>query len=385
MISFIGGTITMQISDQIFIDRQSKLSTSIVETGLDAIVLNPSASLVYLTGLNIHSYERPIIVIFTPQYQPVFVLPELESNRTKKLAFPAYTVSYSDDPASWQNVFQKSTSIAGIQQARKIGIDLNSFRVLELRYLEKAINQAEFVDARDILSVLRISKGESEIMAMRNAVNIAQMALQSTLPQVQIGMTERELASELTLQLYRNGCDPSLPFSPIVASGPNSANPHATPSERALSPGDMLVIDWGASYQGYLSDLTRTFAVREISPEQQKISQTVITANLAAQTTVMPTVSAGQVDQAARSVIEKAGYGKYFIHRTGHGLGIEAHEEPYIRAGNPLQLKPGMAFTIEPGIYLPGEYGVRVEDNLVVTATGSETLSNLTREILVVG
>jgi Xaa-Pro dipeptidase len=366
-------------------DRQSRLSSAILAAGLDAIVLNPSASLVYLTGLNIHSYERPIIVIFTPQKPPVFVLPELESNRTKNLDYPAHTVVYSDDPSSWQNAFLKSACIAGIRHAKKIGLDINNFRVLELRYLEKAVSQAEFVDARDKIGLLRVIKDESEIIAMRKAVNIAQVALQNTLPLVQIGMTERDLAAELTLQLYRNGCDPSLPFSPIVASGPNSANPHATPSDRILSPGDLLVIDWGASFQGYLSDLTRTFTVGKVSAEQLKISEIVIAANLAAQSSVRPAESADEIDRAARSVIEKEGYGKYFIHRTGHGLGIEAHEEPYIRAGNPMKLEPGMTFTIEPGIYLPEEGGVRVEDNLVVTLTGSETLSDLPRKVTVVG
>jgi Xaa-Pro dipeptidase len=170
-----------------------------------------------------------------------------------------------------------------------------------------------------------------------------------------------------------------------VASGPNSANPHATPSDRILSPGDLLVIDWGASFQGYLSDLTRTFAVGKVSAEQLKISEIVIAANLAAQSSVRPAESADEIDRAARSVIEKAGYGKYFIHRTGHGLGIEAHEEPYIRAGNPMKLEPGMTFTIEPGIYLPEEGGIRVEDNLAVTLTGSEMLSDLPREVTVVG
>lgn len=220
---------------------------------------------------------------------------------------------------------------------------------------------------------------------MRKAVSIAQSALQNTLPLVQIGMTERDLATELSFQLYRNGCDPNLPFSPIVASGPNSANPHAAPSDRSLCAGDLLVIDWGASYQGYLSDLTRTFAVGKISAEQLKISEIVIAANLTAQSSVKPAASAADIDHAARSVIEDAGYGQFFIHRTGHGLGIEAHEEPYIRAGNPLQLVAGMTFTIEPGIYLPEKGGVRVEDNLVVTSTGSETLSDLPRQVTVVG
>jgi len=198
------------------------------------------------------------------------------------------------------------------------------------------------------------------------------------------GVSEQEVASELTLQLLRNGSQPELPFFPIVSSGPNSANPHATPSERTLTPGDMLVIDWGANYSGYVSDITRTFAIGYITQEFEKIHQVVLNANTAGREAVQSGLKAEQIDEAARDQIAQAGYGQFFIHRTGHGIGIEGHEPPYIRQGNQRILSPGMTFTIEPGIYLPEENGVRIEDDVLVTEDGGQSLTTIKRELTVI-
>jgi Xaa-Pro dipeptidase len=176
-----------------------------------------------------------------------------------------------------------------------------------------------------------------------------------------------------------------MPFSPIVSGGPNSANPHASPTERKLQAGDLLVIDWGAAHDGYISDLTRTFAVGEVDDEYQKIHKIVQESNAAGRAAAKPGAHCAEVDIAARDVIEKSGYGKYFTHRTGHGIGMEGHEEPYMRGDNMQILEPGMAFTVEPGIYLPGRNGVRIEDNVVITESGADVLSDMPREIRVVG
>ncbi len=239
--------------------------------------------------------------------------------------------------------------------------------------------------AEDSLAELRMRKDNEELSLMRKAVDIAQRALEKTLPTIQVGMSERQVASELTLQLLRAGSDSQMPFAPIVSGGPNSANPHATPSERPLAVGDLLVIDWGAYYEGYCSDLTRTFAIGEVDPEFKHIAEVVRLANDAGRQAAGPDVPAGQVDSAARAVIDGAGYGVFFTHRTGHGLGMQGHEAPYIRSGNSLRLKPGMTFTVEPGIYLPERNGVRIEDNVVITENGSETLSTLSRELVTLG
>ena len=220
---------------------------------------------------------------------------------------------------------------------------------------------------------------------MRGAVKIAQDALEATLPQIKIGMTEKELSSELVVQLLKHGSEPEMPFAPIVSGGPNAANPHASPTERKLQAGDLLVVDWGATYDSYISDLTRTFAVGEVDEEYQKIHRIVQESNAAGRAAAQPGVPCANVDKAARDVIQKAGYGVYFTHRTGHGIGMEGHEEPYMRGDNMQLLEPGMAFTVEPGIYLPDRNGVRIEDNVVITETGADVLSGMPREIRVVG
>jgi Xaa-Pro dipeptidase len=267
----------------------------------------------------------------------------------------------------------------------KIGVEPLSMRFYELELLQTAIPRATFAPSDGAISGLRIRKSETEIAAMQRAAEIAEAALQATLPLIKVGMTELELASELMAQLLRAGSDPETPFSPIVASGPNSAQGHATPGDRPLSPGDSLVLDWGATHKGYMSDITRTFFVVETPGELGRIHTIVQKANAAGREAVHPGASCGSVDLAARSEIEAAGYGEYFIHRTGHGLGLESHEPPYIRAGEETVLEQGMTFTVEPGVYLPGRGGVRVEDDLVVTEDGGLSLTTLPREAQVVG
>jgi Xaa-Pro dipeptidase len=189
----------------------------------------------------------------------------------------------------------------------------------------------------------------------------------------------------LNQELFAAGCDPELPFQPIVAAGANSANPHATVSDRKIAKGDLLLFDWGASVDGYFSDLTRTFAVGEISEELKRIYEVVKLANQAGRDAGKPGAPCSAVDEAARDAIDDNGFGEFFTHRTGHGLGMEPHEEPYMRAGNSRKLEVGMTYTVEPGIYVDGKGGVRIEDNVVVTEEGARSLSTFSRDLRVIG
>ncbi len=327
--------------------------------------------------------ERPVIAIYPRQGTPTFVLPELETGKLSDLPYPSQVYAYGEDPQTWPQVVTQAFKAAALTEKSRIGIEPDHLRALELRLLEQAAPKATYEAAEGLVAQLRMQKDQEEILAMRKAVQIAQSALLDTLPLIKPGMSEKDLASELTVQLLRHGSQPVLPFSPIVACGPNSANPHAIPGERRLQRGDILILDWGAGYNAYFSDLTRTFAIHEVHPDFAQIARLVAEANAAARAAARPGIPAEAVDMAAREVITKAGYGSYFIHRTGHGLGMEAHEEPYIRAGNSLLLAPGMTFTIEPGIYLPGRGGVRIEDNILITADGSECLSDLQRDLII--
>lgn len=360
--------------------RQSRLVSSMSAAKLKLLALNPSPSLTYLTGLHFHLSERPVIALFSPHTPPILVMPELESLKAKSLPFPVQIFLYGEDPNSWLSVFRQAV-LATKNDSLDIGVEPTHLRFLEMSLLQGAAPDARFLPADQVVADLRMRKDDYEIDCMRQAVVIAQKALEATIPSIKAGVTEKYVASELTINLFRAGSDPEFPFTPIVSGGPNSANPHASPSERVLTSGDLLVIDWGAMFQGYASDLTRTFAIGEIEPEYKQIAEIVFQANTAARKAARPGLTAGEVDQAAREVIEQAGYGKFFIHRTGHGLGMEAHEPPYMRSGNDLLLDLGMTFTIEPGIYLPDRGGVRIEDDMVIVADQAESLSTFPREL----
>jgi Xaa-Pro dipeptidase len=353
-------------------------------SGLDAVILNPGPTLTYLTGLHFHLMERPVVLLFAKDQDPAIVLPELELQKVMSLPYELQVFSYPENPSEWDGAFRKAVQALGLD-GKRIGVEPRQLRLLEFRYVKNGAPEANYPDATDVLSGLRLKKDKAEVDAMRRAVKIAQDALEATIPLIRVGMTEKELSSELVVQLLKHGSEPEMPFAPIVSAGPNSANPHASPTERKLQKGDLLVVDWGATYAGYISDLTRTFAVGEVDAEYEKIHQIVQEANAAGRAAAKPGVPCADVDQAARAVIEKAGYGQYFTHRTGHGIGMEGHEEPYMRGDNMQLLEPGMAFTVEPGIYLPNRNGVRIEDNVVIAETGADVLSNMPRELRVVG
>jgi Xaa-Pro dipeptidase len=364
--------------------RLDKLTASLRTSELDAVILNPGPTLKYLSGLNFHLMERPVVLFIAPDQDPVLVLPELELPKVDLFPYKIQAFAYGENPSEWDAAFRKAAQALGLE-AKRIGVEPRQLRLMEFRHVKAGAPEADFPDATDVLSALRLKKDKAEVDAMRKAVQIAQDALEAVIPQIKIGMTEHELSSELVMQLLKHGSEPELPFAPIVSAGPNSANPHASPTERKLQAGDLLVVDWGAAYDGYISDLTRTFAVGEVDEEYKKIHAIVQESNAAGRAAGKPGAPCADVDKAARDVIEKAGYGKYFTHRTGHGIGMEGHEAPYMRGDNMQLLEPGMAYTVEPGIYLTGRNGVRIEDDMVVTETGVESLSDMPREIRVVG
>ncbi len=365
-------------------DRLSRLYNLMNSDGLNALILNPGPALTYLTGLQFHLMERPTLLILTPPSAPVIVLPELESGKLSQSLFNLRAITYGDNPAKWGDAIRAACQESNLD-GRTVGVEPLRLRFMELQYLQNAAPHAHFVSGETALNSLRIQKDQNEVETMRKAVRIAEQGFLEMLKRAKAGMTEGELAAELSLGLLRAGSEPEMPFSPIIASGPNSANPHAVPTDRKLTPGDLVVVDWGAAYEGYFSDLTRTLAVGDVNPELIHIASVVAEANGAGRAAAKPGVMAGVVDQAARAVITAAGYGEYFTHRTGHGLGMETHEQPYIFGENTLLLEEGMTFTVEPGIYLPGRGGVRIEDNMVVTSTGAETLSSLPRELYPIG
>ncbi len=362
--------------------RFEKLLGLMKKAGFDAVALNPGYSMRYLTDLDFHLMERPTVLIIKQDGSQAFILPELESSRAEKVFSKENLFTYGDNPSSWLNEFKAAAAFLGLNKS-SIGIEATRLRYLELDFLRKAIPESEILSAETIFSNLRVNKDETEIENMRQAAIIAQKALLETISQPVIGKSEKELASQLLINLLKNGSD-ELPFSPIVAAGPNSADPHATPSDYIIQSGDLLLFDWGANFNGYASDISRTFAVEKADPLFVKVTNIVHQANQTGVKTGKPGITAGSIDKATREVIENNGFGEFFIHRTGHGLGMEAHETPYIFAENQTILEPGMVFTVEPGIYLRGKGGVRIEDNVVITNDGARSLTDLPRELKII-
>ena len=364
--------------------RLSALAASLPAAHLDALALNMSPSLTYLTGLHFHVSERPVVLIVPTQGEPAIVLPELEQLKLADLPFAVRAFPYAEDPSTWDGVFGQALRALGLD-GKHIGIEPLAMRLMEFRHLQAGAPGADFPDASDLVGRLRVCKDADEIAAMKKAVGVAQQALEAILPGIRVGQSEQEIANGLVVALLQAGSQPELPFSPIVSGGPNGANPHAVPSERPLKNGDLLVIDWGAAVDGYIADLTRTFAIGNVNDECRRIHKVVQDANAAGRAAGKPGAPCAAVDRAARQVIEQAGYGQYFTHRTGHGIGLEPHEDPYMRGDNQLLLASGMTYTVEPGIYLPGRNGVRIEDNLVITADGVECLSDMPRQMRTLG
>lgn len=362
-------------------ERMKKLVSLMKKHSLEGVALNPGPSLRYLTGLEFHLMERPTVLLTSASGESAIILPVLEKAKLPEETPLFYAFTYGDDPATWQAAFDLAGEKLNLKHGN-IGVEAGRMRFLELAFLKEALPGNEFVDGSKVIDGLRIKKDPEEIAKMRHAAQIAQDAILATLKRLKEGMTEKQIANELVIQLLRAGSDDQLPFSPIVSIGENTANPHAVPTDRPLQKGNLLLVDWGASYEGYFSDITRTFTFGDVLPDLRKIGEIVLEANRAGRNAGKPGLDAGAVDRAARSVISGAGYGEFFIHRTGHGLGMEAHEPPYIYEENDFVLEPGMTFTVEPGIYLPGKGGVRIEDDVLVTKSGLESLTDLPRELM---
>lgn len=363
--------------------RINRLQDAMDSAGLDALAVVPGPNMSYLTGLSFHLSERPVLLIVPVEGPPGLILPVLERGKGEASGYQLFPY---DDVSGPADAFRRALAELRLDQA-SLGVEGRRIRFLELDLMARSGHAPRVVAADKVFAELRMRKDDAELAAMRRAAVIAEDALRSTLPLVRAGLTEREVAAELTLQTLRAGSDAELPFLPIVASGPNGANPHGFPTDRVLAAGDLVTLDWGASHKGYFADITRTYALAgaAVDAKLREVYEVVQAANAAGRAAVRPGATGQDIDRAARSVIDRAGYGEYFVHRTGHGLGLEGHEEPDAREGVTLVLEPGMTFTVEPGVYLPGLGGVRIEDDVVVTVDGGESFTTLGRELVVIG
>jgi Xaa-Pro aminopeptidase len=345
-----------------------------------------------MTGLVFHQSERlTLALIPADKRAPCVVLPAMElaaAQAATRLepggeSFLRF-YPWSDSEGPHEALRQALLYVFGERQSARhsIAVEYTAMRVMELHALETMLTDLHTVDTAPLLASMRMIKGPGELAIMTEAVRIIETALQRTLTHIKPGMTELQLAAIFKNEILTSGAEGES-FACIVAGGPNSANPHHHNGNRPFQAGDLILLDGGALYQGYASDITRTVALGPPDNKARAIYDLVLAANAAGRAAVRPGVSGEQIDQAARQVIATGGYGDYFLHRTGHGLGMECHELPNIAPGSTEPLPVGATFTIEPGIYVAGVGGVRIEDDVVVTEDGGKSLTSFSRDLLV--
>ncbi|MFK7805811.1 MAG: M24 family metallopeptidase [Anaerolineae bacterium] len=364
-------------------ERLTKIQKELKQKGLHGMALVPGPNMLYLSGMHAHLSERPIVLLIPAMGDPAVVIPTLEAPKARSAGIPDNLLFHWGDDEGYMGAFQQACQALGLA-GQTIAVEKLYMRMLEWDMLEKFAPGLQREYADPILNGLRLIKGEDELVHIEKAIAIAEKAMHDLLPQIKIGMTEKQIAGMLN-QLMIEGGSEGNPFGPIVSSGPNAASPHAVPTNRPIQAGELMIIDWGAIVHDYPSDITRTFAVGEISEELKLMYDTVKDANQAGIAVVHPDNNCSMVDEEPRRVIDDAELGNYFIHRTGHGLGLEVHEEPSMITGNTAPLIPGMTFTIEPGVYIPNMGGVRIEDDILVTTDGSRVLTSFPKGLITVG
>jgi Xaa-Pro aminopeptidase len=349
------------------------------EAGLDALLISPGADLRYLTGYHAHPLERLTCLVCPAQGDPLLVVPELEKPAAE--ASPAGALGV--EIVGWAETEDPYALVARRLPAgvRRVAVDDHMWAEKVLAF-KTALPGAEQSLAGQVLREMRLRKSPAEVAALRRAGAAIDRVHRRMGDWLRAGRTEREVARDIAAAILDAGhatCD-----FVIVGAGPNGASPHHEVSDRVIRPGDPVVVDiGGTTADGYCSDSTRTYAVGEPRQDFRDLYEVLRRAQQAQTQAVRPGVTAEELDAVGRDMIAAAGYGEHFIHRTGHGIGMETHEEPYIVAGNDRALEPGMAFSVEPGIYLAGRFGARIEDIVVCSADGGERLNTTGRELVV--
>ena len=359
--------------------RTEAVAAALADAGTDALVCVPGRTLQYLTGFAEPQRDRHLLFVVPRVGEPAAFVPELSAAQFRAETWVRSVETWGDDadPAATLSAFLDDL---GVPTAPHLLVDDTMWATF-LQDLRSVRPDATVGLASEVVADLRIRKDDAELDALRRASAAADDALRAvrTLGADAVGLTEAALADRIESLLSEAGGD-GVSFEPIVGSGPNGAMPHHTHGDREIRAGEPVVLDFGTRVDGYLSDQTRTL-VFDGDPDGRvrAVHDVVRRAQAAAVDAVAPGVTAAEVDDAARSVVEAAGYGDAFIHRTGHGVGLDLHEPPNIAAGNETQLRPGMVFSVEPGIYVDDEFGVRIEDLVVVTDDGCERLNHTPR------
>lgn len=362
-------------------DRYDALRQIARGENLDAIALVPGANFSRLFNAQFHQNERPLLVLIPVEGKPSAVVPNLELASFSALGFEGEVFDWRDQ-TGYQIAFDELMKSGRVRQ---LGVEGQVMRVFVDQALRSSAPGLVIKDAQRSIASLRVRKNADEIDAIRSAIRVTETALANTIDSVRIGMSEREIENVLVQQLFASGAQ-DFAFSPIVAASTNSAQPHAhSRKDYPVKNGDALLIDCGARLDGVCADITRTFFIGYYDDHQARVYHTVLAASNAAHEAATPGASAHDVDNAAMGVLESSAFSERIRHKTGHGLGRDIHEDPYIMRDNHEPLQPGMVFTIEPGLYDLSEFGIRIEDDVLVTESGSESLTVFDKKLTVIG
>lgn len=355
-------------------DRLLRTIDAMKGNGLSQMIVSDPSSILYLTGKDIHPGERLLALLIRENRSPVLFINEL---------FP------TEEAEGLETVWLKDTSdgigtIASfIEAGSPVGIDKAWPSGFLISLMDKT-GLCNFVNSSPIVDRIRATKDEAEMILMEEASRLNDRAIEKLVKSIREHHTEKDLAKLLS-EIYEELGTEGFSFEPIIAFGANGADPHHSNGDARLKAGDSIIIDIGCRKDGYCSDMTRTVFWKEVPERSSEVYETVLQANVRAIEKVRPGVRFCDIDQAARAYIEDKGYGSYFTHRTGHSIGIDVHEAGDVSAANESMLEPGMVFSVEPGIYLQGDVGVRIEDLVLVTEDGHRVLNSYTKELLVIG
>lgn len=338
--------------------RISGLKQRLEEEGLRGAILVPGPNLRYFTGVNSLLLERPFMLFVPSDGEEHLVAPALEAGPYRSCPLKMEIHSWTDSEGSGGAVAE---AVKGAGMKGRWGVEGK----VPFLFLNKVLKKAspKLRDGEPILQGLREVKDKEEVQLLKKSANILSKSFSGFPGLIKEGMSELDLAKAATDTIYANGA--TKVDDMLVQSGPRAADPHGLPTSRKIGRGESIIIDVGSVYEGYYADITRTYCIGG-SPEVEKVYAKVLEAEVSGIETAAAGARVGDVDGAARGVLEKAGMGKYFIHRTGHGLGLEVHEAPYIVEGGKEKLGPGMCFTVEPGVYIRGKLGVRIEDDVLI-------------------
>ncbi|NUO61570.1 MAG: aminopeptidase P family protein [Hamadaea sp.] len=368
--------VTPFTSDE-YADRVARVARAAAGAGLDGLVITPGPDLAYLCGYTPPVTERLTLLAIAADRDPVLVVPRLERGDAEKCPGASHLRL-----VDWPDGTDPYAVAAEHLGAAAYAIS-DSAWAMHVLGLQRTAPHIAYKSMTEVLPMLRAVKDDAELARLRGAGEAADRAFEAILTMAFAGRRELDVAADLTRLLHDFGHE-RVDFA-LVCSGPNGANPHHHAGERVIEDGDMVVLDFGGLRDGYGSDISRTVHVGEPTEEELTVHDVVRRAQQAAFDAVAPGVPCEEIDRVARRIITEAGYGEQFVHRTGHGIGMSGHEPPYLVEGEGRPLVPGMCFSIEPGIYLKGRFGVRIEDIVTVTETGGERFNLTTRDLAVVG